>query len=323
MAETCHNCDLKMAGYLRVYRGGAILSRCMRCGYEQPTIPIIHSMSALRNKYAGMWDVMKAGLTSIAPAVAAVGIWDVAVAYETFKKVMENSLAQQSALSTNPLYAAVKKTVATLKLTRRLHTTKKYANGLEYLGWDSWLSFFRYQEQDFYRTAELEPIWLKLVPNYVELGVEAAVRKTEEIFDSGKIADYAVGLVDKAGGPQKAIEAGILKSVTAVVKKADIADMPSEFTPEEDADQDELFKVNFAALLDLMKQVIPAVVAHTIKTKDDTALRGLGRLVGVMKQFAASHRNAINRFPGEYDHTTAPHSYMGEGQPAFRQDLFS
>jgi len=51
---------------------------------------------ALTAKYADLWDSVKQGLTSIAPAVVGLGVWDLAVAYETFKKVMENALAAQA-----------------------------------------------------------------------------------------------------------------------------------------------------------------------------------------------------------------------------------
>lgn len=323
MAEICHNCTIELSGFSRVYRGGAILSRCTRCGYEQPTIPVIHTLSSLKAKYAGMWDVMKGSLTAIAPAVAACGIWDIAVAYETFKKVLENAMHQQARSLMNPAYGAAQAVLEVSKPTTVLASIRAYPNGMSYVGWQDGLAFFDFQNETYYRIAELEPWWTASEPKFPTLPAEQREEKTAAAFDSGKIADYIVAKVDELGGPVKAIDAGLLIPAHATGRvEADLAQprQTQDFLPSEGMDESQLFVVGFDALLELMKQVIPAVVRHTIDTKDDAALRGIGQLVGAMRQFSAENRNASSRYPAEYDHTSSPHQYLQNPRETHNQE---
>ena len=108
----CQNCGLKLSAMNRFFQDGEIVDRCPRCGNEQPIIPKLAATASVTKlasddlkKLAGTWDVLKQGLISIAPAVTALGLYDLSVAYETFKKVMENMLAAQTRKSLDPFYA--------------------------------------------------------------------------------------------------------------------------------------------------------------------------------------------------------------------------
>jgi len=302
--EVCTNCELNLSGASRFYKGGAIFSRCGRCGNVQPTIPIIFRISALQTRYAGAWDLLKGALTSMAPGIAALGVWEMSVAFETFKKVMENSLAQQSRMSIDPIYGAVKTALLKRSLRKESYSgSPKEYDGLKYLGWEDWLAFFEVDGKKYYHVTETDQFWTEYI-DPSNIPHEEASRREEELFDSGVVADEVVKVIKQLGGPREAVNSGYLKPV----EQSKTADVDQETMNQ--AAHNDVFVVDFDELMDLLQKVLPPVVEYSMNHKDDEALRGVAVLVGKMKEFAAENRSSQNRYPADHERTNEVYNYM-------------
>ena len=106
----CKMCRQNLTGFDTVFNdsgAGIVVTRCPRCHHLSHHLD--QGAIELFNKQAGALDAIKDALMSVGPAVATMGIWDLLVAYNTFKKVMDNTLRiqrQQQSLTYDPMYAS-------------------------------------------------------------------------------------------------------------------------------------------------------------------------------------------------------------------------
>jgi hypothetical protein len=102
-APLCKVCSQTLTGLDTVFDdsgAGVVVTRCPRCHNYSHHLDMV-AISAFR-KQAGVLDGVGRALKEIGPAVAAAGIWDLMVAYDTFKKVLKNTVRLQEKQS--PLY---------------------------------------------------------------------------------------------------------------------------------------------------------------------------------------------------------------------------
>jgi len=109
----CKQCRQNLTGFDTVFNdsgAGIMVTRCPRCHH------LSHHLDALSietfSKQAGTMDAIKDALYQLGPAVATIGVWDLMVAYNTFKKVMDNTYRLQQRQSSplyNPMYALSEK----------------------------------------------------------------------------------------------------------------------------------------------------------------------------------------------------------------------
>jgi hypothetical protein len=96
---------------------GIAIIQCARCHHQNYFVDEVEVLKlGSATKLADAWRMIANALGTVAPAIATLGIWDLSVAYSTFKKVLENThrqQAQQSNILYNPLYISGKKDLET------------------------------------------------------------------------------------------------------------------------------------------------------------------------------------------------------------------
>ena len=106
----CKNCRQALTGFDCIFKdsgAGVMVTKCSRCHF------ISHHLDRVTldsfSKHASGLDAVRDALGEIGPLVAGMGIWDMAVAYQTFKKVMDNTLRLQERQKSqlySPFYAS-------------------------------------------------------------------------------------------------------------------------------------------------------------------------------------------------------------------------
>lgn len=285
----CRNCKLELSGMSRVLKEGSYVDLCFRCGFENPVIPklfvsggptgdlelkklkdfsageeffIVPKLAevfevlanlrgnlfvvgdearvldlkvlgekwavkvtdlvkpelkteALRLVKADLLEMIGSGLAAVAPAVAAVGIFDLSVAYESFKKVLEQILRSRPS---------------------------------------------------------------SLVPGYASKRKEAYL---------GRVPSSPFLMSD-------------------------------QFVRD-----DEFLAIDFKEVFDFVKKVTPAVVSYAMNVGDDEPLKGLGRLVRVLRDFQAINRGSCDRFPVDYDRPWEGEDLTGVGGRRSQRSFWS
>lgn len=100
----CKVCRQVLTGLDSVFDesgAGIVVTKCPRCHSIGHHIDAV-SLAAFE-KHANVLNDVKQSLSLIGPAVAAAGVWDLMVAYDTFKKVLRNTLRLQER-QMSPLY---------------------------------------------------------------------------------------------------------------------------------------------------------------------------------------------------------------------------
>ena len=82
-----------------------------------------------------------------------------------------------------------------------------------------------------------------------------------------------------------------------------------EFMPEDGEKGDDAVALSFKATMNLLKLIVPACVRYAMDTQDSKPLVEVGKLVGVLKQYAAEHRKAMNQGDQDYQNIEHSHSY--------------
>lgn len=301
---------------------------------------------------ADMLDTIKQGLTMIAPAVAVSGIWDISVAYETFKKVLENTLRAQSP-SWVPGYAFKH---AVLFESDPYDEARDEASDLIDFLRDSELSDAEILEN----VKEKNPGLLSYVKTLLEREQNALVDKAADsvaddqihregvkkgakyykvdidgnmyttIVSADNIAsarDYASTYFGKMHEPYvtEASDKDVswVKTMGGAVHTA--SNIKGSIIKRADESLDDLADLSLEGqldgeaipmplkeLTDTIRKITPSVVDYAMRTKDMEAIEALGRLVSTIKEIRNMMKSSHEMFPREYERLIDSYDYLPE-----------
>lgn len=288
----CKVCSQVLTGMDTIFNdsgAGVILAKCPRCHNTSHHLDEV--AIAAFNKHAGMLDGISDSLKQIAPAVAAAGVWDLMVAYDTFKKVLKNTLRMQERSSPlyNPFWATGAKTAET-EPERDLICPKCGAC----------------------------ECCTNHAPDCPIGNPKTAGRDAESCINCGFVYDLKV---DYPEG--KCPDCDTSKKTSALKKKADDEEgfseenhsympkdddqsetaNPSPFHFEDNAADAAEVKIALSQIQDFLHSVIPHVVAYAMEKKDAEVLRALGHLGTVIREARKSWRMAQELQTEEYNRT--------------------
>lgn len=324
-APICKVCNQTLTGLDAVFSdsgAGVVVTKCPRCHC------LSHHLDTQRincfAKQAGMADELKQALVQIGPAVAALGVWDVAVAYDTFKKVLRNTLRlqdRQMSPGYNPFYAS------------------GAAVEESYEGEEGHRQHIREVVQGTY----LEPVAESLMREQDAFSVAAGLYHYLNHYHGGMSSEeyrmlskleYSPGMGEKDLGEDlpegdeseqdltayRAFEAAgkAARGTTAsLTKKADDwADnyaikpreeiehttnpAPRHFQDDEDSQE---VKVALSQVQDFLQKIIPHVVAYALEKQDGEVLQALGHLGTVIREARKAWRMAYEIEEQQYNKT--------------------